>query len=75
MEQRIDYPGLIPCPFCGEAPVMNEGPNASKVISYWVSCDNHDCPIAVSSWMADTPKVAARYWNKRFNLTEQKTHE
>jgi len=52
---------LLPCPFCGEIPVVNKRKNGT----WEVRCTNENCGVIVMTDEKISKKLAIKTWNYR----------
>jgi hypothetical protein len=57
---------LLPCPFCGSEPLIEDGCNDRPWV---VQCMNKDCSAQPFMDHADTKRQAVRTWNTRLTAT------
>jgi len=58
-------PAPLPCPWCGEMPIVNTADYGEGRI-YWVSCKNNECQIHPRAWQGKaTAAEAVADWHKR----------
>ena len=53
---------LLPCPFCGNAPLIEDGANDRPWV---VQCINRDCHAQPFMDHSDTKRQALKAWNQR----------
>jgi len=63
---------LLPCPFCGKIPHIDEKPSRRGVQgAYSIFHDSQTCPVAIKVNSRNTKDEAILAWNKRANTASE----
>lgn len=60
---------LLPCPFCGSIPIINDGGITHR---YGIWCDSQDCNMSPGGDCFTEIEDAVRVWNTRAPVEESK---
>lgn len=58
-------PAALPCPFCGELPVIER-----DVLGWVVVCTSDNCGVNPEGKFSSSPKVSVGNWNKRAKASD-----
>lgn len=56
---------LLPCPFCGEVPLLDHASLTGRNHYWWASCRNQRCTVLPSGMQCLTERDARKAWNIR----------